>query len=193
MSWPRKLWEGQMESLRKLHNWDQRLSSWQIGRQYYNYFSSELFLFFHLPFIFLPCKRQPYGISVMFMSLLVLAGVCVHIRESQYSSENPIKGDMYWFAALFKAFWDISTDISFSVRANGKKQTNLLLTSFLSFFPLFYLFSSFSVTLHQSLFDTLLAISSPSHRCAIARCNIFLKKNVLLSVRFSLHHKCLNW
>lgn len=85
------------------------------------------------------------------LGLPVCACVCAHTRGSKYSSENPIKGDMYWFAVLFKAFWDISTDISFNVRANGRKQTNLLLPSFLPLFPLFYLFSSLSVTLHQSL------------------------------------------
>lgn len=78
--------------------------------------------------------------------------VCVHVRGSKYSLENPIKGDMYWFAVLFKAFWDISTDISFNVRASCRKQTNLLLLlpSFLLSSPSFTCFLS-SVTLHQSL------------------------------------------
>lgn len=59
---------------------------------------------------------------------------------------------MYWFAVLFKAFWDISTDISFNVSANGRKQTNLL-----PFSPTFSLFlfesllSSLCVALHPFL------------------------------------------
>lgn len=92
--------------------------------------------------------------------------MCAHMKGCKYSSENPIKGDMYWFAVLFKAFWDISMDISFNVRPNGRKQTNLLLPSFLSLFPLFHLFSSLSVTLHQSLSCVLLSVSSLfSSRC----------------------------
>lgn len=130
-----------MESWGKQNNRDQRLSLRQMRRQWYNYSSSKLFLYFPLPLI-ISCKWLPYGISLMCM--------CVHMRGSKNSSENPIKGDIYWFAVLVKAFWDISTDISFNVRANGKKQTNLLV-HFLFLFPLFYLFSSLSVIPHQYL------------------------------------------
>lgn len=136
-----------------------------MRRQCHNYSSSELFLFFHLPFIFLPCERWPYGILFMRLCLLGFASfacmcVCPHMKGSKYSSENPIKGDMYWFAVLFKAFWDISMDISFNVRANGRKQTNLLLPFFLSRFPLFHLFWSLSVNLHQSLSCTRTSLGS---------------------------------
>lgn len=111
------------------------------------------FYFFHLLFIFSPSSGH-------MVCCLCVRGwcvcVCLHMNRSKYSSENPIKGDMYCFAVLFKAFWDISTDISFNVRASGRKQTNLLLL--LPFLPsllsLFYLFSSLSVTLHQSLSHT---------------------------------------
>lgn len=119
---------------------------------------------------------------------------CVHVRGSKYSLENPIKGDMYWFAVLFKAFWDISTDVSFSVRASGRKQTNLplLLPSSFSLFPLFYLFSFLSVTPHQSLsyappplyfFPLLIAV------LLLVAMLSFVHLSVLL---FSLHHESLN-
>merc|ERR1712035_100335 len=100
------------------------------------------------------CLCACLGVLLLCMCVCVCVCVCVHVRGSKYSLENPIKGDMYWFAVLFKAFWDISTDISFNVRASGRKQTNLLLLppSFLSsLFSLFFLFSSLSVTPHQSL------------------------------------------
>lgn len=48
--------------------------------------------------------------------------VCPHMKGCKYSSENPIKGDMCWFAVLFKAFWDISMDISFNVRAKAENK-----------------------------------------------------------------------
>lgn len=99
-------------------------------------------------------------------------GVCVHVRGSKYSSENPIKEDMYRFAVLFKAFWDISTDISFNVRASGRKQTNLLLPlpfflplfSLLVFFPLCHSTSISVLHAHFSLFHP------SSHHKATARC-----------------------
>lgn len=88
----------------------------------------------------------------MCMCVFRCFGVYVRMRGSKYSSENPIKGDMYWFAVLFKAFWDISTDISFNVSANGRKQTNLLLFSpTFSLFLFESLLSSLSVALHQFL------------------------------------------
>lgn len=125
-----------------------------MRRQYYNYSSCELFLFFPFAF-YLFAKQRPYGVLFM-CAWLVCVCVFLHMNRNKYSSENPIKGDMYCFAVLFKAFWDISTDISFNVRASGRKQTNLLLL--LPFLPsllsLFYLFSSLSVTLHQSLSHT---------------------------------------
>lgn len=157
-------WRGK-GCFRKLHNWDQILSSSQMKRQYYNYSLSELFLFFHLPFIFpLGGGHMVCGLCV-WACLGVLVCVCVYVRtwEGERKAQNPINGDMYWFAVLFKAFWDISTDVSFNVRASGRKQTNLLLLlpSFLPLFYLFYLFPSLSVTLHQSLAHMpLLCISS---------------------------------
>lgn len=120
--------------------------------------------------------------------------VCVHVRGSKYSLENPIKGDMYWFAVLFKAFWDISTDVSFSVRASGRKQTNLplLLPSSFSLFPLFYLFSFLSVTPHQSLsyappplYFFPLLIAMLLHVAMLS----FIRLSVLL---FPLYHESLN-
>lgn len=177
--------EGQMERWGKLHNWDQRLSSWQMRRQCYNYSSSGLFLFFHLPFISQPCKRRPYAVSFVRTHSRGFASLraCVYMRWSKHSSENPIMGDMYWSAVLFKAFWDISRDISFNVKANGRKQTNLLLPSFRSLFLLLFFCFLLSVTPHQSLSDTLpfplLPLSSRHHD--FARRDTVLK-TVLLSV-----------
>ena len=176
------------DSLRKPHNWDQPLSSWQMRRQYYNYSSSELFLFFHLPFIFPPGGDHMACCLCLCAWLAVLVCVCVHVRGSKYSLENPIKGDMYWFAMLFKAFWDISTDVSFSVRASGRKQTNLplLLPFSFSLFPLFYLFSFLSVTPHQSVLRTPSSLFlPPSHRYATACRNAVLRPSFCPSLFFA--------
>lgn len=122
-------------------------------------------------------------------SLGRLVCVCVHVRGSKYSSENPIKEDMYRFAVLFKAFWDISTDISFNVRASGRKQTNLLLLLpfFLPLFPLFLLVffplcHSTSISVLHSHFSLFLP---SSHHYAAARCNIFLRPSFCPSLPFA--------
>lgn len=97
-----------------------------------------------VPFAFLrsqPWKRQPYatlwigvfpcvsGARVGFLFLFFFfASLRVYRRLSTRGSpldpphENPIKRDMYWSVVLFKAFWDISTDVSFNVSA-GKNKT----------------------------------------------------------------------
>lgn len=82
--------------------------------------------------------------------------VCVCVKKGA-SLENPIKGDMYWFSVLFKAFWNISADVSFNVRANGRKQTNLLLSSPLPHFT--YFLSSLSLRINLCLTRLLLSIS----------------------------------
>lgn len=159
-----------------------------MRRQYYNYSSSELFLFFHLPFIFPPGGDHMACCLCLCAWLAVLVCVCVHVRGSKYSLENPIKGDMYWFAMLFKAFWDISTDVSFSVRASGRKQTNLplLLPFSFSLFPLFYLFSFLSVTPHQSVLRTPSSLFlPPSHRYATACRNAVLRPSFCPSLFFA--------
>lgn len=69
---------------------------------------------------------------------------------------------MHWAVVLFKAFWDISRDVSFNVSA--KKQTNKKLIGFLppsilSFLLLLFVSSvCFPVTWHQS--PTLSSLSS---------------------------------
>lgn len=116
----------------------------------------------------------------MCMCVFRCFGVHVRMRGSKYSLKNPIKGDMYWFAVLFKAFWDISTDISFNVSANGRKQTNLL-----PFPPTFSLFlfesllSSLCVALHPFL-ASFLNFFFPSSLCC---CKVLhFLSNSLLSV-----------
>lgn len=76
---PQKPREGQMECWGKLHNWDQRLSSWQMRRQCYNYSSSGLFLFFHLPFISQARKRRPYVVSFVRTHSQGCASFCARV------------------------------------------------------------------------------------------------------------------
>lgn len=100
--------------------------------------------------------------------------ICVHVRASGCSSENPIKRDMYWFAVLFKAFWDISSDISFNVRASNSNKLICLSFSPLSslFLLLLPLHQSFSYTLPFSQFIPLF------HHHMLKRCNIFFPLSV---------------
>lgn len=147
-----------------------------MRRQYYNYSSSELFLFFHLPFIFPPGGGHMVYCFCVCACLGVL--VCVCTWEGASTAQNPIKGDMYWFAVLFKAFWDISTNISFNVRASSRKQTNLLLLlpSFFSLLPLLLVIFPLCHSTSISVLHAPLSLCPPSsHRYAIARCNIFLR------------------
>lgn len=116
----------------------------------------------------------------MCMCVFRCFGVYVRMRGSKYSSKNPIKGDMYWFAVLFKAFWDISTDISFNVSANGRKQTNLLPFSphFLSF-P-FWKFAFIPLCCSTSILSFFFLFLFPSSLCC---CKVLhFLSNSLLSV-----------
>lgn len=60
------------------------------------------------------------GFSLFFQEF-----ACVQETEQvQAALKNPIKGDMYWSVVLFKAFWDISRDVSFNVGEKKQKNNN---------------------------------------------------------------------
>ena len=112
----------------------------QLHRLCYKSSSSALPLF---PFAFISptLERWPCGV---FSACIIfeVGGRCVCVcLEKGASSESPIKSDIYWFSVLFKAFWYISADVFFNVRANSRKQlifysSSLLIPYFTYFLPL---------------------------------------------------------